>query len=358
MKIALIGHKVIPSREGGVEVVVEELATRYVKLGHDVTAYNRKRGPKTNCPYKGIKIVDTFTIDKKSLDAVIYSFCASVMVLFKKYDVIHYHALGPSVMLIIPKIFKRNTKIVATVHGLDWQRAKWGGFGSWYLKLGEKIIAKYADEVIVLSENNKKYFKDKYNRDVTFIPNGIVKPEPKQAKLITKKYGLKKDEYILFLSRIVPEKGLDYLIEAFSKINTNKKLVIAGGSSHTPEYYNSIVKKTKNMPNVILTGHVEGRELEELYSNTRLYVLPSEIEGMPMTLLEAISYNAPVLTSDIKENIEVSGKENSFKSKNVNSLKTKLENILNSPKKENAIDISKYDWDKISKDTINLYLRG
>ena len=352
MKIAMIGHKQIPGRSGGVEVVVEELSTRMAQT-NEVTVYNRKNGKKQLKEYNGVHINEVFTINKKSLDALIYSFLASLKVLFKKYDVIHYHALGPSVMLIIPKIFKRKTKIVATVHGLDWQRAKWGGFGTKYLKLGEKIIAKYADEVIVLSKNMQKYFKDNYNRDTIYIPNGI----PENKKLTPnkiKQFNLSEKSYILFLSRIVPEKGLHYLIDAYNKMDTDKKLVIAGTSSNTNDYYNEIVEKTKQNPNIIMTGFVSGELLNELYTNAALFVLPSEIEGMPMVLLEAISYDIPVLASNIPENVEIVGIENTFKSKNVDDLKKQIEKKL-----ENNISVNinkeKYDWDNITEETLNVY---
>ena len=369
MKIAMIGHKRIPSREGGVEIVVEELATRMSEKGHSVTAYNRmghhvsgKENGKTQKrkEYKGIKIKTIFTINKKGLDALIYSFFATIIAIFCNYDVIHYHAEGPCAMIPIAKLFGK--RVVATIHGLDWQRAKWGGFATKFLLFGEKMAAKYADEVIVLSENVKEYFKDTYNRNVKFIPNGVNKPTIREADIITKKYGLKKDEYILFLARIVPEKGLHYLIDAYSKLNTNKKLVIAGGASHTNSYLNEIKEKVKNNKNIIMTGFVQGKELEELFSNCYLYCLPSDIEGMPLSLLEAMSYGRNCLVSDIKENVTVCDEYAfSFKKGNVDDLKKQLEKLLSNNKNlKNESDISKhvlekYNWDDISKETVNIY---
>lgn len=238
MKIAMIGHKRIPSREGGVEIVVEELSKRLVKSGNQVDVYNRKgrnvqneNADKCNIglkEYKGIKIITIPTINKKGIDALIYSFLATVKALFGHYDIIHYHAEGPCAMLWIPHLFKIRT--IATIHGLDWQRSKWGGLASKYIKFGERIAAKYADEIIVLSEDMQKYFKSTYGRETSFIPNGVNKPKIREAKIIKEKYGLEKGSFILFLARIVPEKGLHYLIDAYKKIDTNKKLVIAGRS--------------------------------------------------------------------------------------------------------------------------------
>ena len=191
---------------------------------------------------------------------------------------------------------------IVTVHGLDWKRDKWGtGFASKYIKFGEKMAAKYADEIIVLSDGVKKYFKETYNRDTHFIPNGITQPDIFDSKIISSKYNLNKDSYFLFLGRIVPEKGIHYLIDAYSEVKTDKKLVIAGGASDTDSYYEELRKKASNNENIIFTGFVQGQELEELYSNAYVYVLPSDLEGMPLSLLEAMSYGNCCLTSDIEE---------------------------------------------------------
>lgn len=371
MKIAMIGHKRIPSREGGVEIVVEELATRLVQNGHQVDVYNRKgknvqdrNADKQNSKlknYKGIKIITIPTINVKGLDALIYSFFASIRALFGKYDVLHYHAEGSCAMLWIPHLFRK--KIVVTIHGIDWQRSKWGGFATKYIKFGEKLAAKYADEIIVLSKSVQKYFKDTYNRDTKFIPNGVNKPEIRQANIINKKYGLNKDDYILFLARIVPEKGLHYLIEAFKQIETDKKLVIAGGASHTNEYLEKIKKMVKDDNRIIMTGFVQGEELEELYSNCYLYCLPSDIEGMPISLLEAMSYGCNCLTSDIDENIQVIGEYGTkFKHGDINDLLNNLkENIKNNKIKNKdkikEFTLNKYKWEQVTEQLEEVYER-
>ena len=300
LRIAMIGHKRIPSREGGVEVVVEELSVRLAAMGHRVDAYNRyghhvsgkkydeEYGWKGRRFYKGVRVYIVPTFRRSSLNAIVYSFLATLRALFGRYDVIHYHAEGPCAMLWIPKLFHR--KIVVTVHGLDWQRAKWGNLASYVIKFGEKMAAKYADEVIVLSRNVQQYFADTYNRKVTYIPNGINRPQHRAAELITEKYGLTEGGYFLSLGRIVPEKGVHYLIEAFSKLSTDKKLVIAGGNSHAVEYMEKIHHMAAQDERIIMTDFVQGRMLEELYSNAYGFVLPSDVEGMALTLLEAMSY--------------------------------------------------------------------
>ena len=371
MKIAMIGHKRIPSREGGVEIVVEELSTRMVQLGNEVTCYNR-RGKhvldknekiKKLKEYKGIKIKEVLTIDKKGLAAMTSSFFGTFKILFSNAEIVHYHAEGPCAMIPIIKLFSRK-KVIATIHGLDWQRAKWkNGFASKYIKFGEKMAVKYADEIIVLSENVKKYFKETYNRDTNFIPNGVSKPEIKEAKIINEKYGLRKNDYILFLGRIVPEKGIHYLIDAFNKIKTNKKLVIAGGASDTNEYYSELKEKSENNKNIIFTGFIQGQELEELYSNAYIYVLPSDLEGMPLSLLEAMSYGNCCLTSDIEECATVI-KDNglTFKKSNIEDLKNKLQKLLDKEDivikyKTNAQDyiLNKYNWDDVVIKTLKIY---
>lgn len=370
MKIAMIGHKRIPSREGGVEIVVEELSTRLVQNGHKVVVYNRKgknvqdknadKDNKKLKEYKGIKIITIPTINKKGIDALLYSFFASIAVLFKKYDVIHYHAEGSCAMLWIPKLFKK--KIVVTIHGLDWQRSKWGGFATKYIKFGEKMAAKYADKIIVLSKGVQKYFKDTYNRDTTFIPNGVNKPIIREPNIIKEKYNLEKDEYILFLARIVPEKGLHYLIEAFKQIDTNKKLVIAGGASHTNNYLEEIKKLAKQDNRIIMTGFIQGEELEELFSNCFLYCLPSDIEGMPLSLLEAMSYGCNCLISNIEESVQVTEEYATvFKKSDTQDLREKLEEIVKNKNvkysKKEIYDyiLKKYNWDRVVETTLKIY---
>ena len=313
LKIAMLGQKHVLSNEGGVEKVVREISTRLVRLGCDVTCYDRRtkhvmnseENLSTLSEYEGVKIKSCITIDKKGLAAVSSSFFATLKILFSDVDVVHFHAEGPSAMIPIIKFFSKK-KIIATIHGLDWKRDKWGtGFASRYIKFGEKMVAKYADEIIVLSDGVKKYFEETYNRDTHFIPNGVSRPEVLSSNIIGSKYSLKKDDYFLFLGRIVPEKGIHYLIDAYNQISTNKKLVIAGGASDTDSYYEEVKRKAQNNKNIIFTGFVQDQELDELYSNAYVYVLPSDLEGMPLSLLEAMSYGNCCVTSDIEECVTV-----------------------------------------------------
>ncbi|MBQ9358469.1 MAG: glycosyltransferase family 4 protein, partial [Abditibacteriota bacterium] len=324
MKIAMIGHKDFPSREGGVEVVVYELVTRLVKRGHAVTVFNRGKRPGSNHYFEeGVEVYRCSTVKRKSLNALLYSVTSTFCALFKGYDVYHYHAIGPSAMLIVPHIFGKKT--VATVHGLNWQIGRWNKFASSYLMLGEKVLARYADEVIVLSRTAADYFNDKYGRDTVVIENAVTPVEPRPAALIKERFGVDKDDYILFLARLGQEKGAHYLIEAYKGLNTDKKLLVAGEVPQD-EYGAHLLELAKDDPNIIFTGFVTGEILEELYSNARLYVLPSETEGLALSLLEAMSAGVPCLTSDIPENTKVTGKfGKSFRSKDSASLREALE---------------------------------
>ena len=361
LKIAMLGHKRIPGREGGIEVVVEELSTRMVQKGCDVTVYNRhKKGCKYPKSFKGVKLIDVPTIARKSTDAVVYSFLASIRVLFDKYDVIHYHAIGPSAFLFIPHLFHK--KIIVTVHGLNYKTPKWKGFGAKFIQFGEWITAKYADQIIVLSSEQKKYFKKKYNRDTVYIPNGTIVEKIEEPDEILKKFGLRKNNYLLYLSRVVPGKGLEYLLDAYKDVPGDLPLIIAGGTEYVTEFKKMIEEKAARDKRVKLIGFVEGKMLRELYSNAKLFVFPSEAEGMPMCLLEALSYNCPCLVSDIPENMEVGGDYVvSFKSKDTNDLKEKLTDCLNNPNlfKPRSRDyiIQKYDWDFVVDKTLRSYLR-
>ena len=370
LRIAMIGHKRIPSREGGVEIVVGELSTRMVKRGHAITCYNRKghhvSGKSFNQEkrkeYEGVRIKNVWTLNKRGLAAMTSSFAAALRAAFGKYDVVHFHAEGPCAMMWIPKLFGK--RCIATIHGLDHQRAKWGKFASWYIRSGEKCAVRRADAIIVLSEGVKSYFQETYGRETVFIPNGIARPEKADANEIVQTFDLRKDEYILYLGRLVPEKGLRYLIEAFKKVKTDKKLVIAGGSSDTLEFEQEMRVLADGDERILFTGFVQGNLLAELYSNAYLYTLPSDLEGMPLSLLEAMSYGNCCLTSDISECADVTEDHGvTFEKGNVEALETQLQRLCDAPEvveeyKTKAADFicEKYSWEDVVEKTLALYV--
>ena len=368
MKIAIIGHKRIPSNEGGIEKGVEQHAVRMVQRGNDVTVYNRgghnvfgkEFDGKKLKDYKGIKIVTIPTV-KGAACVPIYSFLATIHAAISRYDCVSYRASGSCAMIPLAKLF--GLRVVASLHGIDSQRDKWGGFASKYLEFGERMAATKADVCLVLSKNMKQYIDTKYEVNSVLFANGIDKPENHNVDIIKDKYGLEKDSYILSLGRIVPEKGLQYLIKAFKNCKTDKKLVIAGGSESNKDYYNQLLALADGDERIVFTGYVYGQEVQELYSNSYIFALPSNLEGMANALLEAMSYGNCCLISDIPENTEVVGKYAEwFEKGNVKDLYSKLQYLLNNENivkeykaKAASYILSRYDWDKVVDQMLEVY---
>ena len=362
MKIAMFGHKRIPSREGGVEVVVGELSSRMAALGHDVICYNRGADGEKREQAAGVRLKTVPTINKKGLAAVSSSFFAAVAVAFSRAQVCHIHAEGPAFMSFLPKLLGK--RVIVTVHGLDWQREKWkSGFGAKYIRWGEKMAVRFADEIIVLSRNVQDYFQREYGRKTRFIPNGVAKHENRLPEQITKQFGLQGGDYILYLGRLVPEKGAHDLVEAFRQLKTDKRLVVAGDSSDTDDYVAMLKAQAAGDDRILFTGFVQGQNLEELYSNAYLYVLPSRLEGMPLSLLEAMSYGNCCVVSDIAECAEVVEDYGvTFQKGNVQDLCDTLQRLCDDEQlaeqyRKHASDFicSKYNWDDVTEKTLELY---
>jgi len=370
MKVAMVGHKVIPSRRGGIENVLTSLCPLLTEKGANVTCYNRSSdkveneyvGTVKDKKYKGVRLKKAWTIKGRGLSAMVASFTAAIGAAFGKYDIVHFHAEGPCAAMWIPKIFGK--RCVATVHGLDWQREKWGkGFASKYIKFGEKVMVKCADEIIVLSESAYEYFKKTYNRETVLIHNGVERPLKREAEEITKIYGLSKNSYICMISRLTAEKGVHYLIDAYNSIKTDKKLVIAGDTSDTDEYVEMLKEKASGNENIIFTGFISGNVLSEIYSNAYLVTLPSDIEGMSLSLLEALAYGNAVLCSDIPENTLVAeNKAIHFKKSNVRDLAEKLQAMCDDEEAVNVMKdgvdefiLNKYNWNDVATETYELY---
>ena len=368
-RIAMLGHKFIPSREGGVEVVVSNLAPHLVDKGYDVTVYNRtnrqfkelrKKGELPR-EYRGVRMKWAPTIDRRGLAAMTSSVFATIMAAFSSADLVHFHTEGPCVICWLPRLFGK--KVVVTIHGLDHMRQKWGKFASAYIMQGEKAAVRHANSIIVLSNGVRDYFLEKYGRETVLIPNGIDPAEVRPASEITKEFGLVSGDYILFLGRLVPEKGIHYLIEAYKKLKTDKKLVIVGRTSDTDAYVKQLHDMAGDDPSIIFTGFQQGTIQEELYSNAYLYVLPSDLEGMPLTLLEAMHYGCCCVTSDIEECAAVmDGCGFTFPHGNVEALRETLQDLCDHPEKTETgrsearkVVSSKYTWQEITAKTAELY---
>lgn len=358
----MIGHKDMPSRSGGIEVVVERISTILAAQGHQVTAFNRfdETGtPDKPSTYKGIDIRYVVSPQIPGINAAVASFVATLQALKTRPDVIHYHAEGPAMACILASW--RHVPTVVTVHGLDWQRSKWGRFAKAYLRFAERTLARHADEVIVLSPGNQDYFRQAYRRETHLIPNGMPPHTYAAPKLIREKWGLEKDGYILFLARITVEKGLHYLLEAYQALHTDKPLVIAGTCLEA-SYQARLDELARDNPNIRFVGFVTGEAMRELYSNCCCYCLPSEIEGMPLSLLEALSYGCPCVVSDIPENTRIAeAYVHPFRSRDVKALEGQLSAVLAHPMTQAQRDEQvryireHYNWDAIVSQTVDVY---
>lgn len=359
MKIAMLGSKGIPATWGGIEHHVQELATRMVAMGHDVTVYCRPYYTTTDKQsYKGVRIRKLPTIPSKSLDAIVATFFATMDAMQEGYDIVHYHAIGPATLSVLSRTAGVNT--VVTVHGLDWQREKWGKPAKLFLKLGEWASVMLPYSTIAVSKFLKKHLEGKYERPVTYIPSATTDPVVCAPDKI-KEYGLKGGDYILFLARLVPEKGAHFLIDAYKKLDTDLKLVIAGGSSHSDEYVAQLRKHASDK--IIFTGNVYDEPKHELYSNAYCYVQPSTIEGLPITLIEAVAYGNCIIASRIpacEEVVEDNGIL--FESENVDALADALRKVIADPAlakelgaRAKARGVDEYSYDRIAVKTIELY---
>ena len=370
-RVAIIGHKFIPSRDGGVEVVVSNLAPHLAEAGYEVTCYNRtsrqarklrKQGTLAR-EYRGVHLIWTPTVDHRGLAAVSSSVLATIMAAFSRFDLVHFHAEGPCVFCWLPRLMGK--KVVVTVHGLDHKRQKWGKFASAYILRGEKAAVRHAHSIIVLNTSMQEYFLREYGRDTVLIPNGVEPAEIRPAREIIEQFGLVSRGYILFVGRLDPGKGIHYLIDAYRKLHTDKKLVIAGGSSDTDDYVKQLHEMAGDTPSIIFTGFLQGPVLEELYSNAHLYVLPSDHEGMPLSLLEAMNYGCCCVTSDIRECTAVmNGCGLTFPRGNAEALRETLQNLCDHPDQAEAyrseareVISSKYTWQEITEQTDRLYRR-
>lgn len=364
MKAFLIGQKGIPAKNGGVEKHVENLAIRLANSGQEVFVYARNNyQDKKLKQYQGVNIINLPSIGTKNLDAISHTFFACLDLIFRRRpDVVHFHSVGPSSLILLIKIFRPKLKVVFTFHCQDYHHQKWGRLARWYLKLGEAIGCRYADQVITISEELKKYSKEKYGVEATYIPNGAEKVTETNDDLLNS-WNLKKGEYFVSISRLVKHKGIHYLIEAYQKLATEKKLVIVGGGAFTDEYVSELKKLAGDNPNIIFTGNQSGKVLAQLYANAYAFIQPSEYEGLSVALLEAMSYGLPCIVSDIPANLEaVAGQALIFENKNIKDLEDKMLKILSNPdlKKEIGQKLreradSEYNWDIIAENTRKLY---
>ncbi len=358
MRVAMIGQKGIPATYGGIERHVDEIARRLVPKGIDVDVFCRFYYTPEGATYHGVRLLRRPSIHTKHLDAITHVTWATLESMLRDYDIVHFHALGPALFAGLPRL--TGSKTIVTVHGLDWQREKWGRFARWFLQRCERPAAKFPDRTIVVSKTLREHFKTQHGTDAVFIPNGTNLPQPRPAKKILQ-LGLTPNKYVLFVGRLVPEKGVHYLCEAFSKIDTDMTLALVGGLSFSQSYVD--VLKRYEGPRIRLLDYVFGEALDELWSNAYCVVQPSTMEGLSIALLEALSYGRCVLVSDIPENMEVAEEcAVSFRTKDVDDLKAKLERLIAHPEEVASYGdrarqhiLQHYSWENVAEATAQLY---
>jgi len=329
MKIAMLGVKAVPCI-GGIQLYAEETGRRLVQRGHEVTIYCRSQYLDGDAApeYRGITRRITSGFRGKHLDAATHTLTAALDVLRRDYDIAHFHGVGPSAFASLLRL-RPKTRTVVTMHGLDWQRAKWGGIATACIRAAARLGSAFATEITSASRTDASFFKTRLGREVAHTPSGMTVGPPAPPDEI-RALGLQGNDYIAFISRLVPEKGCHYLLEAYARLKPDKKLVIAGGSNYADPYAEAL--KQHASQNVIFTGYVRGKLLRELYSNAYLFVQPSDIEGMPMSLLEALSCGRCALASDIPGNLEALGGEGfTFRAGDVDDLSAKLDFLLAHP---------------------------
>jgi glycosyltransferase involved in cell wall biosynthesis len=370
MRVAFIGLKGIPAKFGGVEHHVDSLSKGLAARHHRVSVYVRPWYSGTGRKnYEGVRLVAVPTLKTKHLDAAVHTFLSSIHCLFTSAEIIHYHGIGPSLFSIIPRLMGRKT--VSTIHRLDWAAKKWGRAARLFLKMGEWVSLHVPHRTIVVSEGIKQYVRSVYQKDPVVIANGVPPPVFRPLRILRQKYDLREGQYILFLGRLVPEKRPDLLIQAFralspaSEKNGRLKLVLAGGSSATDDYVRWLQKIAQGDPRVIFTGYVWGEEKAELFSHALIFVLPSNLEGLPISLLEAQSYGLCCLASDIEPHREViqDGQDGRlFRSEDGEDLRARLAALLEHPEEIKRLgqrasrNVQKrFSWEDVIEKTITVY---
>ncbi len=327
LRVAFIGGRGVLSKYSGIEAYYEEVGRQLAARGHEVTVYCRSYFTPPLEDYHGLRLVRLPTIRTKHLETVFHTLLSTLHVLFSRCDIVHYHALGPALFSFLPRWLGKKT--VVTVQGLDWQRKKWGRLASAVLRLGEKAAVGLPNRTMVVSQTLQRHYQALHDKATIYIPNGTVIRERRPAVKL-QEWGLEPDHYILFLGRFSPEKNCQLLIQAYEQIQTSVKLVLAGGSSYSNEYEKRLRQHASER--VVLLDYVSGNDLEELLTNAMLFVLPSDLEGLSLALLEAMGAGVCVLTSDIPENRElVDGAGFTFQRGDVSDLERMLRLLISEP---------------------------
>lgn len=370
MKIAMIGQKGIPARSGGIERHVEELSAELAVRGHDVLVFCRSWYVWPIRDYRGVRCIKTWGIATKHLDAITHTFTSILKATAEKVDVYHFHGVGPALLAWLPKILRPSAKVVVTFHCIDRHHQKWGVFARLMLNLGERMACFIPDATISVSKTLETYIRLSYGVDAKYIPNGTQIPMTEPDQKLLEPFGLVAGAYLIMCARLVRHKGAHVLMEAwkqlkqkYPKLVAGKKLAIVGGSAFTDAYVRELNELAKDEPSIVLTGNQTGETLHALFGNAYAAVHPSESEGLPIAVLEAMSYGKCVLSSDIPENLELTKEHGlTFKTGDVKDLARHMKMMLESPELVQAVGaeartyIAKtYDWKDIAETTEYLY---
>lgn len=361
----MIGQKGLPATWGGIEHHVEEVGARLAERGHDVVVYCRPNYTDGGtASYRGMQLVPLRTVGTKHLDTITHSAACTVHALRHGADVIHYHAVGAGLLAPLPRYLSR-TGVVLTVHGLDADRAKWGGVAQRVLHAAESMSARVPDATVVVSRHLQEHYAARYGTDTVWMPNGVDLPAPADPERV-RHYGLEPGRYLLFVGRFVPEKCPEMLVRAFAGVPGDVRLVLAGGSSFSDEYTAAVASAAAADPRVLLPGYVFGEDLAALYAAAAAFVLPSQLEGLPLTLLEAVSHGTPVVASAIPPHLEVLEADGPGRrlvpSDDVHALREALTTVVADVAAERAGAsqlrddvLQRYRWDVATDDLERLY---
>jgi glycosyltransferase involved in cell wall biosynthesis len=368
LRIAFIGTRGVPAGEGGVERHVEELGSRLAERGHEVTVYCRTNYVQDRrAVYRGMRLRYVATAGTKHLDFIAHSATSSILMLRHPPDIVHYHAIGSALVAPLPRYLSRSG-VVLTVHGLDYARQKWTGAARAALKLAEGLSAKVPHETVAVSRALASHYATRLGREAVYIPNGMPEASARPLGQIANRLGLDGGPYFLFVGRLVPEKAPDLLVRAFARVEGEARLVIVGTSGFTDAYTESVRRLAAADPRVIMAGGVFGDDLAELYSNAAAFVLPSSLEGLPITLLEAVAHRAPAIVSDIAPHLEVVGADGPghrvVAQGDLDALATSMREVLRH--RAGEIDgaaalfrevSAQYSWDAVTTATEQVYSR-
>ncbi|WP_081403146.1 glycosyltransferase family 4 protein [Scytonema hofmannii] len=369
MKIAVIGAKGLPPKQGGIEHYCAEIYPRMVARGNDVDLFARcsytESGWAERYEFQGVRVIPLPGLQMRGIDAFVTSALGAIATSGKKYDIVHFHALGPSLFTFLPKLVTP-AKVVVTCQGLDWQRAKWGKFSTRMIQMGEKAAVRFADGLVVVSDALQNYFLQTYDRETVYIPNGPATYGESDPKFTYgTSLGLEPERYILFLGRIVPEKRPDLLVEAFSRLKpAGWKLVLAGGVSDTKIFTSQVLEKISKNHNMVFAGELQGSRLWEIVRGAGLFVLPSDLEGLPLAMLEAMQQGVPVVASDIPPHQQLIGEDRGmlFEAGNVDSCIRSLDWAIHHHDKIKLMGNKaqkyvqqNYSWERITTENLKLY---